>query len=69
MLYEVITIYGVGSVMGFGYTLIVSILTSMFTALVVTRALMKLAIALNVKNIKLYTIRKSAAESAAKGGE
>jgi len=65
----VIAIYGVGTVMGFGYTLIISILTSMFTALVITRALMKLAIALNVKNIKLYTIRKSAAETAAKGGE
>lgn len=65
----VIAIYGVGTVMGFGYTLIISILTSMFTALVVTRALMKLAVALNVKNVKLYTIRKSAAEAAAKGGE
>ena len=65
----VIAIYGVGTVMGFGYTLIISILTSMFTALVVTRALMKLAVALNVKNLKLYTIRKSAAEAAAKGGE
>ncbi len=65
----VIAIYGVGTVMGFGYTLIISILTSMFTALVVTRALMRLAVALNVKNLKLYTIRKSAAEAAAKGGE
>lgn len=65
----VIAIYGVGTVMGFGYTLIISILTSMFTALVITRALMKLAITLNAKNIKLYTIRKSAAEAAAKGGE
>ncbi len=65
----VIAVYGVGTVMGFGYTLIISILTSMFTALVITRALMKLAIALNIKNIKLYTIRKSAAETAVKGGE
>lgn len=65
----VIAIYGVGSVMGFGYSLIISILTSMFTALVITRALLKLAITLNLKNIKLYTIRKSAAEKAAKGGE
>lgn len=65
----VIAIYGVGTVMGFGYTLIISILTSMFTALVITRALMKFAITLNAKNIKLYTIRKSVAEAAAKGGE
>lgn len=65
----VIAFYGVGTVMGFGYTLIISILTSMFTALVVTRALMRLAITLNVKNLKLYTIRKIAPAKAEKGGE
>lgn len=65
----VIAFYGVGTVMGFGYTLIISILTSMFTAVIVTRALLKLAVTLNIKNMKLYTIRKSVAEKAAKGGE
>lgn len=65
----VIAIYGVGTVMGFGYTLIISIVTSMFTALVVTRALLRLAVTLNIKNMKLYTIRKSVADKAAKGGE
>ncbi len=65
----VIAFYGVGTVMGFGYTLIISILTSMFTALVVTRALLRLAITLNVKNLKLYTIRKIAPAKAEKGGE
>ncbi len=65
----VIAIFGVGTVMGFGITLIISILTSMFTALVITRALLRLAISLNIKNLKLYTIRKSAADNAVKGGE
>jgi len=64
----VIAIFGVGTVKGFGYTLIISILVSMFTAIVVTRALMKLAVALNIKNIKLYTNRKIAPQKAAKGG-
>ncbi len=65
----VIAFYGVGTVMGFGYTLIISILTSMFTAIVVTRALLKLAVTLNVKNLKLYTIRKIAPAKTEKGGE
>jgi preprotein translocase subunit SecD len=65
----VIAIFGVGTVKGFGYTLILSIVVSMFAALVITRALMKLAIALNIKNIKLYSIRKTPAPSAVKGGE
>jgi len=65
----VIAIFGIGTVKGFGYTLIISILTSMFTALVVTRALLRLVIALKIKNPKLYTIRKPAEASASKGGE
>ncbi len=65
----VIAVYGVGPVKGFGYTLILSIVVSMFAALVITRALMKLAIALNIKNIKLYSIRKMPAPAAVKGGE
>jgi len=63
----VIAIFGVGSVKGFGYTLIISILTSMFTALVITRLLLKFIISLQIKNRKLYTIRKQVTE--AKGGE
>ena len=65
----VIAIFGVGTVKGFGYTLIMGIVVSMFTAIVVTRALMKLAIALNIKNLKLYTSRKIAPEKSLKGGE
>ena len=65
----VIAIFGVGTVKGFGYTLIISILVSMFTAIVITRALMKLAVTFNIKNLKLYTNRKLPASMAVKGGE
>ena len=65
----VIAVFGVGTVKGFGYTLIMGIVVSMFTAVVVTRALMKLAIALNIKNLKLYSSRKIAPEKSLKGGE
>ena len=65
----VIAVFGIGAVKGFGYMLLISILVSMFTALVVTRALLRLSIALKIKNPKLYTIRKIAADSAVKGGE
>lgn len=64
----VIAAFGVGAVKGFGYTLIISIVTSMFTALVVTRMLLRLIISINVKNKKLYTISKIPGKPA-KGGE
>jgi len=64
----VIAIFGVGSVKGFGYTLIISIVVSMFTALVVTRLLLKLIISINVKNKKLYTMGRIPGKPA-KGGE
>ncbi len=65
----VIAFYGVGTVKGFGYTLIIGILLSMFTAVVVTRWLMNIVLLLNVHNRKLYTIRKIVAETPAKGGK
>ena len=65
----VIAFYGVGSVKGFGYTLIIGILLSMFTAVVITRWLMSIVLLLNVQNRKLYTIRKIVAEIPAKGGK
>jgi preprotein translocase subunit SecD len=63
----VIAIFGVGTVKGFGYTLIIGIVLSMFTAVVLTRWLMNVVLVLNVQNRKLYTIRKSDVELAAKG--
>jgi preprotein translocase subunit SecD len=65
----VIAFFGIGTVKGFGYTLIVGILLSMFTAVVLTRWLMNIVLVLNVQNRKLYSIRKSDAELAAKGGK
>lgn len=65
----VIAFFGIGTVKGFGYTLMLSIVTSMFTALVVTRLLLKFIIYLKIKNRKLYTIRKQVTEPNAKGGE
>ncbi|MGI5849169.1 MAG: protein translocase subunit SecD [Christensenellales bacterium] len=65
----VIAAFGVGTVKGFGYTLIISILVSMFTAVVITRWLLKIVLDLNIKNLWLYTIRKPRALYDAKGGE
>ncbi len=63
----VISIFGVGAVKGFGYTLIISIVTSMFTAIVVTKSLLRLIMNFNIKSPWLYTIRKPMTD--AKGGE
>ncbi len=65
----VISWFGVGTVKGFGYTLMISIIASMFSAFTVTRALMKLVIALKIKNPKLYAWRSITQAQAAKGGE
>ena len=61
----VIAFFGVGTVKGFGFTLIISIVISMFTAITVTRWLLNLVLDMNVKNVKFYTIRKSKAQLAA----
>ena len=47
---------GTGTVKGFAITLLVGVVISMFTAIVVTRFLMKQLIGLNVKNRRLYGI-------------
>ncbi len=65
----VIAVFGVGTVKGFGYMLIISIVASMFTAVVITRWLLKIVMNLNITNMRLYTIRKFTKATAAKGGE
>lgn len=45
---------GTGTVKGFAITLLIGIIVSMFTAIVVTKFLMKRMVELNVKNRKLY---------------
>ncbi len=65
----VIAWFGVGTVKGFGYTLIISILVSMFTAVVVTRWLLGIVLDLNVKNPRLYSNRRKDWQLSLKGGE
>ncbi len=51
----VLMYFGTGAIKGFAYTLTIGIIVSMFTALVVTKFLLRCLIALEVKNPKLYT--------------
>ena len=51
----VLLIYGTGSIQGFAKTLLLGVVVSLFTAVVVTRFLMKQIVALGVKNVKLFT--------------
>lgn len=50
----VLMFFGAGQIKGFAYTLGIGIVVSVFTALVVSRWLLKCLIALNIKNTKLY---------------
>lgn len=51
----VLLIYGTGSIQGFAKTLLLGVVTSMFTAVVVTRFLMKNIVNLGGMNAKLFT--------------
>jgi len=51
----VLMFYGTGSIQGFAKTLLLGVVVSMFTAVVVTRFLMKNIVALGVANTALYT--------------
>lgn len=64
----VIAWLGVGTVKGFGYTLIISIVVSMFTAVVITRWLLNIILDFNIRNMKLYSSRKNTL-LAGKGGK
>lgn len=46
--------FGTGQIRGFAVTLIIGILASMFTAVVVTRFMLKLLVGMNIKNSKLF---------------
>ena len=50
---------GTGSIKGFATTLMVGIILSMFTALVVTRFLLNVAVNLGIKNKKCYGVAKA----------
>lgn len=51
----VLMIFGTGTIKGFAITLLISVLASLFTAVVVTKWLLKLICRLEIKNIKAYT--------------
>jgi len=52
----VLYIFGTGSIQGFAITLFISIVVSMFTALVVTKALIKLYLPFNSRNGEKYNL-------------
>ena len=58
----VLMAFGTGPIKGFAYTLTIGIVASMFTAIVVTRYLMRCLIALNIKNPKVYSSVRPIAE-------
>lgn len=54
----VLSFFGTGTIKSFAYTLIISILVSMFTSLIVSRGLLRWTIDLNLKNNAVF-VRKS----------
>ena len=54
----ILIIFGSGSVSGFGVTLLIGILLSLFTSLLVTRGLCKWFTSLNSTNAKLYGLKR-----------
>ncbi len=58
----VLLVYGTGSIQGFAKTLLLSVITSMFTAVVVTRFLMKGIVNLGVQNVKMFCSVKAGKE-------
>ena len=54
----ILIIFGTGSISGFGITLLIGIILSMFTSLVVTRGLCKYFTAINNTNEKLYGLKR-----------
>lgn len=51
----VLLVFGTGTIKGFATTLLISVLTSLFTAVVVTRWLLKLICMLNIRSRSAYT--------------
>ncbi len=58
----VLLVYGTGSIQGFAKTLLLSVIVSMFTAVVVTRFLMKGIVNLGVQNVNLFCSVKARKE-------
>ncbi len=62
----VLALFGTGQIKSFAYTLIISIVVSMFAALVVSNGMMKLFINLNIKNPNVFMPKAKQLREAAK---
>ncbi len=62
----VLAVFGTGQIKSFAYTLIISIIVSMFSALVVSNGMMKLFIGLNIKNPNVFMPKAKQLREAAK---
>jgi len=54
----VLILFGSGTIKGFGYTLLIGIILSFFTAVLVTKGLMYLMLGFNIKNIAWFCPKK-----------
>lgn len=68
----VLAAFGTGTLKSFAYTLIISIIVSMISALVITRGILKMFINLNIKNPNVFMAKakqlREAAKAAKEGG-
>lgn len=64
----VLLIFGTGSIRGFALTLLVGILLSLFTAMLVTRALVKWTMAIFAEKPGLFALKRRPEEQAGSGG-
>jgi len=65
----ILWILGTGTIKGFGITLFIGIIVSMFSAIFVTKFLLKQMIGMNVKKLWLYGINKKSDVTEMKGGK
>ncbi len=68
----VLAVFGTGTLKSFAYTLIISIIVSMISALLITRGILKMFINLNIKNPNVFMAKarqlREAAKAAREGG-
>ena len=62
-------IFGTGSIKGFGLTLLIGIVLSMFTSLILTRFVVKWAVNLNSTNPRIYNLKRGRAYEDVKADE
>lgn len=62
----VLAIFGAGTLKSFAYTLIISIIVSMISALLITRGILKMFVNLNIKNPNVFMAKAKKLRAAAK---